>query len=176
MFSILNVSAGLEDSLSGSASSDEGDDDSDAVSTLVNKTKRLTARSPSPDSTPGKLPASALIWFHSPPSIQLGFYKAVLPLGTELSMCMCTEELRKMQRLIPGGRKWAMFMVAGGHFAGAIVRVSRPEEGADEEVPSGQKKPKKSKSELEVLLHKTFHRYTSMFVAITTFLSSVLKD
>jgi hypothetical protein len=171
VFSILNVSAGLEDSLSGSASSDEGDDDSDAVSTLVNKTKRLTARSPSPDSTPGKLPASALIWFHSPPSIQLGFYKAVLPLGTESSMY--TEELRKMQRLIPGGRKWAMFMVAGGHFAGAIVRVSHPEEGTDEEVPSRQgKKPKKSKSELEVLLHKTFHRYTSMSVATTN--SSVL--
>jgi len=89
---------------------------------------------------------------------------------------MCTEELRKMQRPIPGGRKWAMFMVAGGHFAGAIVRVSHPEEGTDEEVPSGQrKKPKKSKSELEVLLHKTFHRYTSMSVAITTSLSTVLN-
>lgn len=66
---------------------------------------------------------------------------------------------------------WALFMVAGGHFAGAIVRVSRPDESADEDVRGDQKKkPKKSKSETEVLFHKTFHRYTSMSVTFTTFL------
>lgn len=55
-----------------------------------------------------------------------------------------------------------MFMVAGGHFAGAIVRVSRAEDDAEEESPNARKnKQKKPKQETEVLLHKTFHRYTS---------------
>ncbi len=59
-----------------------------------------------------------------------------------------------------------MFMVAGGHFAGAIVRVSRAEDGdAEEESPNVKKnKLKKPKQETEVLLHKTFHRYTSGYV------------
>jgi hypothetical protein len=56
-----------------------------------------------------------------------------------------------------------MFMVAGGHFAGAIVRVSRgADDDADEEPnPQKKKKPKKPRPDTEVLNHKTFHRYTS---------------
>jgi hypothetical protein len=57
------------------------------------------------------------------------------------------------------GRKWAMFMTAGGHFAGAVIRVSKPE--FDEETAK-QKRLKRPKPDTEVLLHKTFHRYTSM--------------
>lgn len=59
------------------------------------------------------------------------------------------------------GRKWALFMVAGGHFAGAVVRVSRPE---GEEGDSGftkKGKLKKATPDTEILKHKTFHRYTS---------------
>lgn len=53
-----------------------------------------------------------------------------------------------------------MFMVAGGHFAGAVVRVSRdPDE--DDEPSAKSKKQRKPKPDTEVLLHKTFHRYTS---------------
>ena len=151
---------GLEDSLSGSASSDDDDGESDAVNALVDKAKRLTTRSPSPETGPGKLPVSALIWFHSPPSTQLGVYRAVLPLNTEPDAYLKT--LRTMQSTVASGRKWAMFMVAGGHFAGAIVRVSRAEDDAEEESPNARKnKQKKPKQETEVLLHKTFHRYTS---------------
>ncbi|KAI0305912.1 hypothetical protein B0F90DRAFT_1694448, partial [Multifurca ochricompacta] len=51
----------------------------------------------------------------------------------------------------PEGRKWAMFMTAGGHFAAAIVRVSKPE----------QKRLNRPRPDTEVLLHKTFHRYTT---------------
>lgn len=61
-----------------------------------------------------------------------------------------------------------MFMVAGGHFAGAIVRVSKPQDEADEEQEetSGKKrKQKKPKPDTEVLKHKTFHRYTSQFIS-----------
>lgn len=59
-----------------------------------------------------------------------------------------------------GGRTWAMFMTAGGHFAGAIVRVSKPE-GVDEGGMTKKGKAKKPVPDLEVLQHKTFHRYTS---------------
>ena len=55
-----------------------------------------------------------------------------------------------------------MFMTAGGHFAGAIVRVSKPE-GADDGGVTKKGKPKKPVPELEVLKHKTFHRYTSKY-------------
>lgn len=149
--------AGLEDSLSGSESSDGDDSDSDAVDILLNKTKRLTARSPSPD--PTKLPQTALSWFHSPPSTQIGIYRSILPLRTETDGYL--KELRMMQSPVPEGRTWAMFMIAGGHFAGAVVRVSRPDDEDVGNEKGRQNKPKKPKPDTEVLLHKTFHRYTS---------------
>lgn len=67
-----------------------------------------------------------------------------------------------MQTRIEHGRQWAVFMTAGGHFAGAIVRVSQPAEDP-EEAAQRKKKPKHAakKPELEIVLHKTFHRYTS---------------
>jgi hypothetical protein len=155
----------LEESLSGSASSDEDGDESDAISNLVSKANRLAPRSPSPELTSKKHPASPLTWFHSPPSTQFGFYKAVLPLEIEETSYL--NELRNMQIPVPSGRKWAMFMVAGGHFAGAIVRVSRDADEV-EEIQHGRKaKQKKPKPDTEVLLHKTFHRYTSEFSALS---------
>lgn len=54
-----------------------------------------------------------------------------------------------------------MFMVAGGHFAGAVIRVSREEDDDEEDEKPRKKKAKKPKPETEVVLHKTFHRYTS---------------
>lgn len=61
----------------------------------------------------------------------------------------------------PEGRTWAIFMIAGGHFAGAIVRVSTPDQ--PEEVDGAKKKGlRRPKTDTEVLRHKTFHRYTSM--------------
>lgn len=58
------------------------------------------------------------------------------------------------------GRIWTVFMTAGGHFAGVVVRVCPPdpEEGA---APSKAAKHKKGKQHVEVLRHKTFHRYTT---------------
>jgi hypothetical protein len=163
----------LEESLSGSASSDDDDDEeSDAINNLVNKANRLATRSPSPELTPNKLPASPFAWFHSPPSTQLGFYRAILPL--ELERTSYLDELHNMQLPVSNGRKWAMFMVAGGHFAGAVVRVSRAEAEV-EEIQSGRKtKQKKPKPETEVLLHKTFHRYTSEIPAFYRFSSEYL--
>ena len=54
-----------------------------------------------------------------------------------------------------------MFMTAGGHFAGAIVRVKRPDGDEDDLGLTKKGKPKRPKADVEVLKHKTFHRYTS---------------
>jgi hypothetical protein len=88
-------------------------------------------------------------------------YKAVFP--SHLPASFQLSELNEMQQAVEDGRKWAMFMVAGGHFAGAVVRVSKSEED-DENEDGGitkKKKSKKLKPDTEVLKHKTFHRYTS---------------
>lgn len=154
--------SGLEDSISGSASSDDdSSSDSDAVAALVSKTKRV-ALSPSPTSGHRSAPQTALAWFHSPPSTQIGIYKALFP--SHLPATSQLTELKEMQQFADEGRKWAMFMVAGGHFAGAVVQVSKPDEGGeidDEGNTKKKKKPKKPKPDTEVLKHKTFHRYTS---------------
>jgi len=157
--------AGLEDSISGSASSSEGEsDDADAVATLVQKTRNL-ARSPSPDSASPSVPQTALAWFHSPPSTQIGVYKALFPTSTPSSSYV--DELKEMQKGGEEGRTWAMFMVAGGHFAGAIVRVKAPDsETDDQSVLTKKGKPRKPKPETEVLKHKTFHRYTSQSCSV----------
>ena len=75
-----------------------------------------------------------------------------------------------MQRGGEGGRTWALFMVAGGHFAGAVVRVKRPDSEVDEDpAPTKKGKQKKPKPDIEVLEHKTFHRYTSAPVSMIRF-------
>ncbi|KAF8845186.1 hypothetical protein BDN67DRAFT_962128 [Paxillus ammoniavirescens] len=151
---------GLEDSLSGSASSDdETSNESDAVNALVSKIRRGSL-SDSPADSPRRAPVTALTWFHSPPSTQIGLYRMLFPLDTPSSAYL--SELKEMQTPVEGGRKWAMFMVAGGHFAGAVARVSRVvDEEEDVMATKAKRKPPKSKPETEILRHKTFHRYTT---------------
>ncbi|KAJ8522738.1 hypothetical protein ONZ45_g717 [Pleurotus djamor] len=148
----------LEDSLSGSESSSEGSEsESDAVNTLVQKSRR-TIRSPSPSTQPSA-PVTAITWFHSPPSTQIGVYRSIFTRPNESTSYL--SELKAMQVPLEEGRTWAMFMVAGGHFAGAIVRVSMPAQDEEDEADIKRKKHKKPKPETEVLRHKTFHRYTT---------------
>ncbi|EIN06119.1 hypothetical protein PUNSTDRAFT_73374 [Punctularia strigosozonata HHB-11173 SS5] len=166
---------GLDDSISGSASSssEDGGSDSDAVDTLMSRHR--TRRSSSPSAPRPNIPQTALVWFHSPPQTQLGIYKRLFPLRAPPESYL--DELKAMQRNHgEHGRTWAMFMTAGGHFAGSIVRVSHPDEdpdaveegerqGADAEDGGGRRKKKikvkKPKPEVEILKHKTFHRYTT---------------
>ncbi|KAJ7746875.1 hypothetical protein DFH07DRAFT_831634 [Mycena maculata] len=155
-FDFSKLVDGLEDSISGSASEDSDSDDSDdAVDALFSKATRKK-RSHSPDQNTAAAPQTALAWFHSPPATQLGVYKALFNSGVHQSDYL--SELKGMQN---GGRTWAMFMVAGGHFAGAIVRVSRETDDEDEHDPQKKKKQKKPRTDTEVLKHKTFHRYTT---------------
>ncbi|KAG6868417.1 hypothetical protein C0993_003361 [Termitomyces sp. T159_Od127] len=151
----------LEDSLSGSeSSSDEGDSsDSDAVNNLVSKAKQKAPSLTADEDRRPNAPQTALTWFHSPPSTQIGVYRALYSDPKDASKYL--DELREMQDSPEEGRQWAMFMVAGGHFAGAIVRVSRQSENDDAAGKSGKKKMQKPKADTEVLCHKTFHRYTT---------------
>jgi hypothetical protein len=158
----------LEDSISGSASSSDEDDsaDSDAITALVKKTK-IGVRAPSPTDVTRAAPRTPLAWFHSPPATQIGVYKLLFQGHADPSSYL--SELQDMQR--PIERKWALFMTAGGHFAGAIVRVSNAEDDVDD--GAKKKKPKKPKPDIEVLNHKTFHRYTSTYNAGWFLLSSL---
>ncbi|KAI5122477.1 hypothetical protein M0805_001389 [Coniferiporia weirii] len=148
---------GLEDSLSGSESSSDDDDasDPDTVQNLFAKT-RLKSRSPSPTAI-ANAPRTALLWFHSTPATQVGIYRTILPQGSSQDSYL--SELRSMQSPVPEGRKWTMFMVAGGHFAGVVARVSHASES--DTGLSHKGKQKKPVPEIEILRHKTFHRYTT---------------
>ncbi|KAI9440530.1 hypothetical protein H4582DRAFT_1937536 [Lactarius indigo] len=151
----------LEDSISGSASDtdDSSSDKSDTVGNLIQRIK-VSSRPDSPSDSSPAVPRSPLTWFHSPPATQIGVYRALFPL--KLDPLSYVDELKSMQT--GGGqegRKWAMFMTAGGHFAGAVVRVSKPEVDEEDSKSAKQKKLKRPKPDTEVLLHKTFHRYTT---------------
>ena len=161
--------AALDDSLSGSASSseededDDGKDSDDPVTALVNKTKKnnkLLDKTSDDEDASRSTPVTAQTWFHSPPSTQIGVYRALFSLPSDH-----LDQLKEMQQ--GRERKWALFMVAGGHFAGAVVRVSRSDAEEEEEEEEGggktKKKKKKPKQDAEVLRHKTFHRYTSEY-------------
>ncbi|KAF9647208.1 hypothetical protein BDM02DRAFT_2747684 [Thelephora ganbajun] len=138
----------LEDSLSG-------------LATLLSRaTVKTRSRSPSPSSTRRNFPLTPLIWFHSPPSTQIGVYRAIFS-SPDVTVPYL-DQLREMQNCQEAeGKKWALFLVAGGHFAGAVVRVHR-DRSKDNDVGKTKKgKPKKVVPDTEVILHKTFHRYTT---------------
>lgn len=152
--------------MSGSESSSGGseDSDSDAVTSLVKKNKDLAPISEEGEGHSRSIPLSAIIWFHSPPSTQIGVYRSIFDSGAGPDTYL--PELQNIQHDGDHDRTWAMFMVAGGHFAGAIVRVSKSVEQRAQEVHENEMRAKKGKQkryypETEVVKHKTFHRYTS---------------
>ncbi|KAF8310101.1 hypothetical protein DL93DRAFT_2140889 [Clavulina sp. PMI_390] len=175
---------GLEGSLSGSASSsddDSQDDSDDAVSTLIQKHKKHNIRknpqnkgAEDEDEDYGpKIPRSPIMWFQSSsvPNTQLGAYIAIFP-SSDPYFDSNEDNIRSLQELQDGGehgRRWALFMVAGGHFAGMIARVSKPGRSSTtsdvpEPVPTAKKgkgKANHAVPDLEILAHKTFHRYTT---------------
>ena len=171
---LTNRSA-LEDSLSGSAS-ESTDEDPDAgsdkrIATLLSRaTLKTHSRPPSPSSAQRSLPVTPLTWFHSPPSTQIGVYRTIFSSPHDIAPYL--DQLRDIQNCRePEGKKWALFLVAGGHFAGAVVRVHRNRSNDDDAGKTKKGKPKKVIPDTEVILHKTFHRYTSklLFSEAVTF-------
>ncbi|KAG8759548.1 hypothetical protein FRC14_005671 [Serendipita sp. 396] len=158
-----NAVANLSDSISGSESSDSDAEGSetDAVQSAL-KRARVSASGPaslSDDDQDSRqqIPKTALQWFHSPPSTQIGVYRAVFPLKTELDAFV--PQLRKLQEPVDGGRYWTLLMIAGGHFAGMVVKIGR--EKASEATSTGKSKGKHKPTEYEIIAQKTFHRYTT---------------
>ena len=116
---------------------------------------------------------TAIIWFspsHAldtlgiPLDTQLGTYRALFPLFNKAEDYL--NGLRRMQLFSDdpavisrgnGGeyqeRRITLLMVAGGHFAGMVVRI-RPK-------AKNEKQEVKGAGDVKVLKHKTFHRYTS---------------
>jgi hypothetical protein len=94
--------------------------------------------------------------------MQIGIYRSIFPADNGEQDYIKT--LKDMQQPVIGGRTWAVFMVAGGHFAGAVIRVSNSVEEEEDTASKVQKKKlKQPKPDTEILKHKTFHRYTSEF-------------
>jgi hypothetical protein len=163
----------LSDSISGSESTDsdaEADSDpEDAVQTALRRARTHVQSTGRPDSEEltKSIPRSPIQWFHSSPSTQIGIYAAVFPLGMDPHDYVA--EIKRMQLSVSakddigtgddnGGRLWTLFMIAGGHFAGMVVRVSNTPDHLN---PHAKNKGKHKPPEYEVLMHKTFHRYTS---------------
>ncbi|KAG9018896.1 hypothetical protein FRB90_008477 [Tulasnella sp. 427] len=173
-----NLVDGLEESISGSESSEsnETDPSEDKVAALLHRT-RLKGKSRSVSPEGRNIPKSPILWFTSTdiPDTQLGVYATIF--STQSSPEAYVEELREMQDGGEDGRQWAVFMTAGGHFAGAVIRVSKSvseKEAEEAEAAAAASAPvapkKKSKASkapqkpaffLEVIRHKTFHRYTT---------------
>lgn len=153
------VFSDLAESLSGSESTTNSGSSAtgDAVSALLHRKQRKGLDQPEDDDDGlPNLPRSPIAWFHAPndyPDTQLGVYTTLFPVGTEPAGYL--EALREMQTTSPEGRLWTMLMTAGGHFAGIVVRVKMPAQDAS------SKNKKKSAVEMEIIKHKTFHRYTS---------------
>ncbi|CAE6417493.1 unnamed protein product [Rhizoctonia solani] len=146
----------LAESLSGSESSTDSSSSEDAVSALLQrKKKRGIDNEQLDDDDMPNLPRSPIAWFHAPneyPDTQFGVYTAVFPTKTEPAHY--ANALRSLQTESPEDRLWTMLATAGGHFAGLVVRVKIPRQGESS-------KSKKAAPEMEIIKHKTFHRYTT---------------
>lgn len=128
---------------------------------------------------------SPLTWFTAPQhesGTQFGIYRAIVPSILPKSLAppqAWSAELQHLQVIpnIPLNKKerealgdtqplpstpfdqrtWAVFMIGGGHFAAAVLSL----------VPRISKQSGKHERNVEVLAHKTVHRYTSPFQALT---------
>jgi hypothetical protein len=160
-FSVLTSLVELSDSISGSESTDsepdsdnsDGEKRRDTVHNALHKVKETASSRPTTPDTGIRVPRSPIVWFHSKPATQLGVYSAVFPIVTDPREFDYVKELKAMQDGNQGEKLWTLLMTAGGHFAGIVVRINQM---------NGQKiKGKHRPAEYEVVLHKTFHRYTS---------------
>ncbi|CAE7154449.1 unnamed protein product [Rhizoctonia solani] len=145
----------LAESLSGSESSTNSGSSEDAVSALLHKRqKRGIDNTQLDDDDMPNLPRSPIAWFQAPndyPDTQFGVYTALFPTGTEPTNYI--RALQDLQTESSEDRLWTMLATAGGHFAGLVVRVKIPRQGG---FTKGKKAP-----EMEIIKHKTFHRYTT---------------
>lgn len=164
-------------SISGSASSSSsGESQRDRITKLLAKAKKAKDKQEAADEVDSDEEAeitdlrrraqlrTAVIWFTAPnapaslalpPNTQFGVIRALFR-----SLDTASDYLGDLRRLQLGPpvpeeeeRRITLLMVAGGHFAGMVVRL-RPR-------GKSEKQEVKGAGDVCVLKHKTFHRYTS---------------
>ncbi|KAI9884103.1 MAG: hypothetical protein M1823_004107 [Watsoniomyces obsoletus] len=171
----------LDESISGSESSDSDQDDAneDTLTALLKKQAKIAT---SGDHEEEVLPKKArksgrppLLWFTAdklPPNISLGIYRAIFT-GSELENGSSVPDILRQKQLrqtpvsdntsdsqngvpLPGSAQdphYFLCMIGGGHFAAMVVSLS-PKPGKHQNHQGGGR-------EATVLAHKTFHRYTT---------------
>ncbi|KAF2763488.1 hypothetical protein EJ05DRAFT_472379 [Pseudovirgaria hyperparasitica] len=172
----------LDESISGSDSSDPEDEDGDSgtksqgtiLSALLKKQAKLTTPDESAIVTPRPRPSAGngpMLWFSSmniPENTLLGVYRAVLPLEGQDTATHYAETIKAKQlapvpmkearqdagavKGTPKNPHYFLCMIGGGHFAAMIVSLT-PKVGKQH---TGADQLKAS-----VVAHKTFHRYTT---------------
>ncbi|BEI85297.1 hypothetical protein CcaverHIS002_0506980 [Cutaneotrichosporon cavernicola] len=165
-----NVVDGVS-SISGSASASSASSQ-DRITRLLKKTKVVDKEDAIDSDEEAELAdlrrrahlRTAVIWFqakNTPPALgvepdtQIGVYRGLFP-----SYETAGDYLNELKRLQLGPpvpedeeRRVALFMVAGGHFAGMIISL-RPR-------GKSERQDVKGAGDVRVLQHKTFHRYTT---------------
>lgn len=174
---LLGLTLGVS-SISGSAQSSSGSSQEDRITRLLKKTKVAEQDKEGMDSDEEAELAdlrrraqlrTAVIWFQAsgaPASLgiqadtQVGVYRSLLPSHDTASDYL--SDLKRIQLGAPlpddEERRIALFMVAGGHFAGMIISL-RPRR-------NNERQDVKGAGDVRVLQHKTFHRYTSECVPV----------
>lgn len=163
----------IDESISGSESSESDDDDTEpqaSDSNLVALLKKQAKISQDEDETPQEknaLDRQPIIWFSNPDlpeNTALGVYKAIFSNEEQQEPEHIVDSLRKKQlepiRRVNNtdkdplnyGPHIFMCMIGGGHFAAMIIALApeiQKRQGGIEE------------RQAKVLAHKTFHRYTT---------------
>ncbi|KAL4933140.1 putative C2H2 finger and ankyrin domain protein [Aspergillus undulatus] len=158
----------LDESISGSESSEEEDQDGgDQLTTLLKRQARISqAAEEGQTSTPKSTGKHPLLWFSNPalpPNTSLGVYRALFTNAEQDEPRYLADSLAKKQ-LTPiyaqnnNGQPQTpsphifMCMIGGGHFAAMLVslapEIHRKQGGIEER-------------QARVIAHKTFHRYTT---------------
>ncbi|CAH2352523.1 protein Vms1p [[Candida] railenensis] len=157
------------ESLSGSESEDDDDEDedkdNDGTRNLDNIMEKLNVRDShdSDENTVSHLNTkSAYVYFKSPSILGqdsakvFGVYKCLF--SPEQLLNVPVETLHNFSKEPIKSKKSAMFMLGGGHFAGAIVsHVAKNTRGN----PINTKETTKQEQAVNILVSKTFHRYTT---------------
>ncbi|KAL6233852.1 hypothetical protein BDW75DRAFT_214097 [Aspergillus navahoensis] len=160
----------LDESISGSESSEEEDDDAgDQLTALLKRQAKIfqEAEEGEESATPRCVGKQPLLWFTShalPPNTSLGVYRALFTNEEQEERKYLVDSLKKKQ-LAPiypqqkdNGQRASpsphifMCMIGGGHFAAMLVslapEVHRKQGGIEER-------------QARVIAHKSFHRYTT---------------
>lgn len=123
---------------------------------------------------------TAVVWFSPtkpldelgiPKNTQLGVHRALFPRFDNAADYLKALKMMQLGTAVPveeDERRITMLMVAGGHFAGMVVGLRPKGKSERQEV--------KGAGDVRILQHKTFHRYTSMFIRSQLFAELTVSE